>query len=483
MIPNSLTDSIKRNLLASASPAGLALATSNGQWKLYDHLAAANQLIVDLVYRRIEERIAVIEMPPRHGKSELVSHWTPTWFAQQFPDRLAGVASYNGRFARQWGRKARASYKDAWEFHGRQIDRRRDGAAEWGPVGFSGGVVAAGLNEAWTGRGLGLLVVDDPIKSSKDAQSENYREGLHDWWMSTAFTRLDPTGVAVVMNTRWHEDDLIGFLLKGAKSGDGLPVARLRLPCIAEADDPLGRPVGAPLCPELGWDAERMALTKRGLADPYWWNALYQQRPGQSGRNEWPDEYFTDDIWTNTIPEQTEWNVIAIDPSKGKDAKHGDYLAIVRLHWAQEKYWVKSHIRRIPVEKACEVVAEAIRKEPTSLIYIEGNGGHHLMEPLLRRVLNERRIIHPPIITVDSNQRKEERIARLGPHLGDKLFRFLDNADNRLLVRMLKEFPAGDYDDGPDALEMAVRVLIEVAALQTINSKMVEDILNGRFRR
>lgn len=466
---------------AHASPAGLALAASGGEWKLYRHLDLANYWITKLIRRQVPQRILVIDMPPRHGKSELTSHWTPTWFVQEYPDRLAGVTSYNGQFARKWGREARTSFQMAWEFHGRQIDRRRDGAAEWGSLGFrKGGMIAAGINEALTGRGLGLLIVDDPIKNASDAHSENYRNKLKDWWQSTAFTRLDKDGVAIIMQTRWHDEDLIGYLIEAARSGSGLPILHLHLPALAEENDPLGRAPGEALAPEMGWTRERLLESKQAFSDPYWWNALYQGRPGQSGRSEWPDSYFTEDIWARLLPAKRDYNVIALDPSKGKDAKKGDYPAVVRASWAKANYWVESYIRRQPLEKIADVIVDMTLERRPDLVYIEGNGGHHLAEPLLVSAFVRRRVPPPPIVCVDSVHKKEDRIATLGPHLNNHLIRFADTRDNRLLVRMLKEFPQGDYDDGPDALEMAIRNLIQVAALKTAAAKQVEEILNGR---
>lgn len=440
-----------------------------------------NREVTSLIRREVPERILLVEMHPRAGKSEFISRWTPAWFVQEYPDRLAGVCSYNGRFARQWGRRARQSFQDAFEFHGRQIDRRRDGAAEWGCAGLPrGGMIASGVNEALTGRGLGLLVVDDPIKNSQQAQSENYRQQLHDWWQSTAFTRLDPKGVVIVVCTRWHDEDLIGYLLKKAETGEGLAVRRLRIPALCEDEeiDPLERRLGEAMCPELGWDEERLADAKRGMV-PYWWNALYQQRPGQSDRAAWPDSYFGESIWAEQ-PAKVMHSVISIDPSKGKDQRKGDYPAVCRVSWAQNKFWVQSRIRREPAEAVCAAVVEMIEQQPVDMVYIEGNAGGHLFDVILRAELAKRHVIPPPIVTPDSSEAKEDRIDRLGPHLEQGAVRFANTADNRLLVRQLKEYPEGDYDDGPDALEHGIGALNQVALVKTMRAKQIDEIVYGR---
>ena len=156
---------------------------------------------------------------------------------------------------------------------------------------------------------------------------------------------------------------------------------------------------------------------------------------------------------------------------------------MVRLSWAFGKYWVESFVRRVAAENVARVCADWVQQRRPDLVYIEGNGGQYLFEPILRRELDDRRLPHPPIVTVDSTDPKEVRIATLGPQLGALLYRFVDSGDNRLLVRMLKEWPVGDFDDGPDALEMATRMINRVASINTIQRKKareIEQLLNGR---
>ena len=189
-------------------------------------------------------------MPPRHGKSELCSVYLPAWYLGTHPERRVILAGHEADFAASWGRRVR----DVLEEHGRQLFGARvraDSAAanRWDLVGHAGGMVTAGVGGTITGRGADLLVIDDPHKSAEETGSVTYRERVWDWYRAVARTRLEPGAGVVVVQTRWHEDDLAGRLLADAESeGDRWQV--LSLPAVAEDDDPLGRSVGDPLWPE-----------------------------------------------------------------------------------------------------------------------------------------------------------------------------------------------------------------------------------------
>jgi hypothetical protein len=232
------------------TPALFAANVSHGQWKMTRHLAAIDRAIVDTVLGRTAP-ILVIEAPPRHGKSELVSRYLPAWFLGLFPSQRVMLVGYGAGFARSWGRKSRALLLE----HGRdsfgvEVSREERAASDWGLSGHEGGLLTAGIGGPLTGRGANLLIVDDPIKNAEQAHSDTIRNNHWDWWQSTASTRIEPGGCAIIIATRWHHDDLSGRLFQAAESGDGAPVRRLRLPAIAEENDPLGRSPGEALWPE-----------------------------------------------------------------------------------------------------------------------------------------------------------------------------------------------------------------------------------------
>ena len=268
MIQASSTMSASELLQATATPALFARLASQGRWRTARHLLAMDRAITETIVGR-SPKVLLIEAPPRHGKSELVSKYLPAWFLGTFPDRRVMLTSYEAGFARSWGRRVQEVF-ERWgpRYFGVRLNRRVRAASEWTIEGHEGGMFTAGVGGPLTGKGADLLIIDDPVKNSQTGLSETLREGQWDWWQSTASTRLEPGGTVILIGTRWHEYDLAGRLLESEKNG-GWPVRRLRLPALAEVPDALGRAEGEALWPER-WP--RSVLEERARAsDPYWW--------------------------------------------------------------------------------------------------------------------------------------------------------------------------------------------------------------------
>jgi len=442
----------------------MAVSQSDGKWRATKHLAE-----IDAVIRRAiigaGPRIVVIEAPPRHGKSEYCSHWLPQWYLSLYPDRKIILTSYEATFARSWGRRDRDSMTELKGFTGLQVNRGQASAAEWGIEGHDGGMKTAGAGGPITGKGADLLIVDDPIKNAEDAMSPTIREKLWDWWQTTASTRLEPGGVAVIIATRWHKEDLSGKLIEAADSGDGEPITRLHLPAIAGENDQLGRQPGEALWPER-WPIEEM-LKRQKAMDEFWWSSLYQQDPGRHGSMEWPDHYFAN-VLVDEFPDAFELGVIAVDPSKGKEAKRGDYSGIIFVGLAGGKLWVDASLERRPTE---QIVSDGIdlAHQYGSWLHgfaIEVNQFQELLVGEFERQVAERKLIPLPIFEITNTVNKKLRISRLGPYFGGGSLRIRNNAGGRLLVEQCRNFSqrdvSGVHDDGPDALEMAIRTGIEI---------------------
>lgn len=271
--------------LKYASPAETALALSEGDWYMADHLALLDEKIVQLVNGQLPRpdgtlgaKILVVEMPPRHGKSQLCSVWTPTWFLHRDPKAEVILASYEETFATKWGRKVRRLVLQLGEVLGLRLDRSTTAAGEWAVL-EGGGMTCRGAGGAIVGRGADLFIIDDPHKNAEEARSTTNQEKMWDWFQTVALSRLSPTGVMIIIATRWHENDLIGQVLKAQQDEklSHLGVHEIRLPALAEADDPLGRDVDEPLWPER-YDKAAMLALKAANAG-YNWSAIYQQRP------------------------------------------------------------------------------------------------------------------------------------------------------------------------------------------------------------
>jgi predicted phage terminase large subunit-like protein len=271
--------------LASNTPAGLAWALSQGRWYMPPHLDLLNQALLDVATGACT-RLAVF-MPPRHGKSELCSHYLPAWYLAHSPDSRVILAGYGNDFAATWGRKARNAINEA---HGLGmspvwVDPSKSAADEWEIAHHEGGLYAVGIGGGVTGRGADLLVIDDPVKSRADAESLTYRERAWNWYTDDVYTRLHPGGRVVLIQTRWHQDDLAGRILE-QQAADWRVI---KLPALAEEDDPLGRAPGEALWPER-YDCAALEERRRTLGS-YGFAALFQQSPtareGGMFRREW----------------------------------------------------------------------------------------------------------------------------------------------------------------------------------------------------
>lgn len=407
-------------------------------------------------------KIITVEAPPRHGKSEYLTKYLPTWFVGRYPRKQVKIISYSDTLANVAGRFSLKLFRRIGpEWWGVGVDPRVQGSSEWETTA-GGGVYCTGVGGGLTGRGADLMIVDDPIKNAEEAISERVREGQWEWFQSTAWTRLEPGATLIIVMTRWHQDDLMGKVHKMAEEKN-LPITKICFPAIAGEDDPLGRQPGEALWPErlpLSYLEQRRA----GMVE-YWWQALYQQNPGQYGKSEWPDEYFEEPFWAESWPRQFESFVCALDPSKGRTqgSKLGDFSAIVGIGLRGGLMWVDADIERRPVTK---IVRDSLNfagaHHPIDAFGIEVNHFQELLWPEFERSQAELRLPPLPIVPIENMTRKELRISRLGPYLARHRFRFRDNAGTRQLVSQLKSFPFGEYDDGPDALEMAIRVLHDV---------------------
>jgi hypothetical protein len=270
------------------SPASLAVhLTKNNRipWVAAPHLSLLSGKITDLVAGRCPRLI--VTMPPRHGKSEMVSHWTPVWLLENWPHKRVILASYEADFAASWGRKVRDSINAYQDELTLRLDPNTQAVSTWLTIG-GGGMSTAGVGGPITGKGADLLVIDDALKNSQEANSYTIREKLWEWYQSTARTRLEPGGGMIVMFTRWHEDDLVGRLIHQMSQG-GEHWEVFNFPAIAEDHDLLGRKPGQALWPARYDEKALMAL--KSSMSPKVWNALYQQSP--SGDDDIGNVYHT----------------------------------------------------------------------------------------------------------------------------------------------------------------------------------------------
>lgn len=250
-------------------PHTFAEYASSGRWQPYPYLKMISREIVEAV-RRGNGRL-IVELPPRHGKSQLISYWTPVWYLNLFPEKNVILSSYETDFAGHWGRLVRNEIATNPLM---KIRLCEDSTAtyRWETT-EGGGMVATGIGGPLSGRGFSLGIVDDPVKNWEEATSPTYRKRTIEWFTSTFLTRAEPNATIIVLMTRWHEDDLAGWLER--EHGDTWKT--LRFPALAEPGDPLGRIEGDALCPER-FSEDALGELKKALGSRVW-ASLYQQRP------------------------------------------------------------------------------------------------------------------------------------------------------------------------------------------------------------
>jgi hypothetical protein len=215
-------------------------------------------------------------LPPGSAKSTYGSVLFPAWYFAQKPGRAVLGASHTATLAERFSKKVQGLVRD----HGPTLGYRlTTEAADLWTTTNGGEYRAAGANVGIAGFRADLGVVDDLMRSREEAESLAARDKLWSWWLSDFLPRLKPEAAIVLINTRWHQDDLAGRLL--ATEGDRWRV--LKVPAIAGENDPLGRAPGEPLWSDDGYGyglelAQVRETYERAGAMRDWWS-LYQQEP------------------------------------------------------------------------------------------------------------------------------------------------------------------------------------------------------------
>lgn len=437
------------------TPATYAYHVSGGKWIPAKHLL--------YIAARVASAIAkgggrlIISVPPRHGKSQLLSTWAPQWALDRNPASKIALTSYGAELSTEFGRAVRDNILATPEY---TRARLRKDVLQTGRFQTTkgGGMISVGVGGPLTGRGADILLVDDFVKNTKDASSETVREQTYDWFLSTAMSRLEPGGSAIVVATRWNVDDLIGRLLK--YHGDVWE--HIRIPAVIETeddkrDDPLGRDYGEPLWPER-YSAEEMANIK-ALQGDYFWKALYQQRPvprtgGMIARGGIP-----------IIDIAPSWNVLRLvrywdlaGTAGGGDFTCGALLAIddrVGLTYILDVV----RFQRSPLEVEQAVAQTAAQDGTRVKIIIEqepGSAGKSIASHYTRHVLRGYNVKFKPS-TGDKFDRAQPFYASL--QAGNvKLLRAPWNGP---LEEELELFPDAEHDDQVDACSGAFNELHE----------------------
>ena len=353
------------------------------------HRILANMLMG--IERGEKDRICV-NIPPRHGKSQLVSIFFPAWFLGRNPNKKVMMVSHTTDLAVDFGRKVRnlistEEYRSIFPTVSLAQDSKS--AGRWN-TNVGGEYYACGIGSALAGRGADLLLIDDP-HSEQDVINGNFEvvAKAYEWFTFGARTRLMPGGSVAIIQTRWHMDDLTGRVVRDMvnnKLSDQYEV--VEFPAILDIKGKkTGKITPKPLWPEF-FDLDALLRTKASMPT-FQWNAQYQQQPTAEEaaivKREWWQE------WTGDNPPSCEYIIMSLDAAAEKHNR-ADYTALttwgVFLNEEENNYHIillNSIKKRVEFPELKELAMEEYRDwEPDSFIVEKKSSGSALYQEMRR---------------------------------------------------------------------------------------------------
>ena len=424
-------------------------------WEYQRYLYAA----LEEISQRDNGRL-MISLPPRHGKSELVTVRYTAWRLEREPAMPIILGAYNQTLAERFSRKIRRIARERVA-----LSTERKAAEEW-ETAAGGGVRAAGVGTGITGMGGRLIVIDDPVKSREEANSEAFRERVWDWYRDDLYTRLEPGGSIILIMTRWHEDDLAGRLLREMAAG-GEQWRVINLPALAEPGDALGRAVGTALCPAR-YPAHALRRIERVMGASSF-GALYQGRPspaegGLFKRWWWRFWYDAEDAAPPPVTVRLADGGVHLCPQVPrpaafdgmaqswdcafKDGKGNDCVAGGVWGWVgAEKYLLAQTCRRMDFPATLQAIRTTCQTWPQSEeILIEDKANGSAVVQVLRRELSG-------VVAVEPAGGKVARAHAVAPMMEAGQVYLPHPAQASWVRDYLEElaaFPSGTHDDQVD---------------------------------
>ena len=335
----------------------------------------------------------LISMPPRHGKSMIVSERFPAWFLGRNPRLDVACTSYAASLAEEFSKKARDLCNTEWY---RSVFPKfsfgNTGQLKKWNTDKGGHYFGLGVGGGFTGKGAHCLLIDDSVKDHEDAYSPTKRETVWNWYLSVANTRIMPGGGILVMQTRWHKDDLTGRILEEMKDPNYPQFKQVFYPAIAEKDEE-HRKIGEALHPDR-FPLKDLKIIKRSVGDRVW-TSLYQQKPRKEGGAYIKSEWFDGKkIPMSEVPEGLKWvrywdlaikaketNDNTASSSGAMDKEGNLYIRhqkAFKTEWGDTKRTIVNLAKResIPVGienvAAMEIAVQEVKKELRGLVSVSG---------------------------------------------------------------------------------------------------------------
>lgn len=396
--------------------------------------------------------VLILQAPPQHGKSELVSRRFPPYALGRYPDLRIAAASYGADLARDMNRDVQRIMLDEQYravFPDSALNPRRivtvEGQAlrnadRFDILGHRGYYVCTGVGGPLTGKSVDVGVIDDPIKNQEEARSETVKKAILSWYNTVFLTRLSKLSGHIIMATSWAVDDLAATVAKKN------PRARLlKFPAINQD--------GQALVPELH-PLEKLLETKASLT-PAQWSALYMQSPVREGGNIFQEEWIK--RWTTTtLPDQFDEIIQSWDMTF-KDTDGSDY--VVGQVWGRKgvnSYLLHQVRDRLGFTASVNAVQTVTARYPeaTAVLIEDKANGPAVMDALKDDV--------PGLLPVEPDGSKVSRAhAVTALWAGGNVWIPEDDAFPWVpdFVAELVSFPASGYDDQIDSMTQALRYL------------------------
>ena len=426
-----------------------------------------NSVAIDLLQQVADGKLRrlIITAPPQHGKSELASRLFPAYFLHRYSRRYVGITTYDGGISYGLSREARRYYRLA----GGVLAPDSANVGMWNTID-NGGLWAAGVGGAVTSRPAHLLVGDDWIKGQREADSKGVRNDVHTFYSPTWRSRLQKNGAILLITTRWHQMDLVGYVLKQEEARENPEHWHiLDMPAFAEPPHerpqypatctiiPDRRQPGDVLCPER-FDRATLVSLKESMPLRHW-DAIYQCRPtaaeGSIFRREWLNWY----DHRQSLP-RFDRKIVSLDATF-KDRATSDFCGFTVWGQVGIDYWLLDVVNeRADFNKTLELLAGlgARWKPSAELIEDAANG------PAIISTLKGTR---PCRVAVRPDGSKEARAFSCQPiFVQGRVHLPLEAPWLEEYLGQLLAFPAGENDDLVDSSTQGLRWLAGIGQMQ-----------------